>query len=438
MSVKFNTIDDFDFNNKTVLVRIDINSPVDPNSGLILDDTRMKLHSETIKELSEKGAKTIILAHQSRPGKKDFTTLKQHSKAFSNRLGLDINYIDSIFTSDAIAKIKALKSGEIMLLENVRFFSEESLNRSPKEQAKTLLIQKLSPFIDIFVNDAFAAAHRSQPSLVGFTETNPPIATAAGRIMEKELKILQSAINNVKRPCIFILGGMKADDSIEVMENVLKNKTADFVLTTGLVANIVLLGAGINIGKTNIEFIKEKGYCDMVKKSEKLLKKYKGKILFPKDVAIEINDDEEIKKGNNKGTKKVNNKEDNKVNNKENKKRKDVPIAEIPNKPIYDIGIETIKEYAQVIRNAKTIFANGPAGVFEDPKFAMGTEDILNAIANSEGFSIIGGGHIAAAAVSMGFEKDMNHISSGGGACINILAGKKLAAVEALEKSADK
>lgn len=410
MSVKFNTIDDFDFNNKKTLVRIDINSPVDPNSGLILDDTRMKLHSETIKELSEKGAKVIILAHQSRPGKNDFTTLKQHSKTLTNILSQEVKYIDSIFTSDAIDAIKNLKSGEILLLENVRFFSEELLKRPAKEQAKTLMVQKLAPFIDIFINDAFAAAHRSQPSLVGFTEINPPIPSIAGRIMEKELRILQNASANVEKPCVFILGGMKADDSIEVMENVLKNEIADYILTTGLVANIILLAADIDIGKVNISFIEEKKYCDMVKKSKRLLKQYKNRIIFPQDVAIETKDH----------------------------KRKDVKISKIPNNPIYDIGIETIKEYAKIIRSAKTIFANGPAGVFENPNFAMGTEDILNAIANAEGFSIIGGGHIAAAAVSMGFKEDMNHISSGGGACINILAGKKLAAVEALEKSANK
>ncbi|KZX15210.1 phosphoglycerate kinase [Methanobrevibacter cuticularis] len=405
MSFKFNVIDDFDFKNKTVLIRIDINSPVDPNSGVILDDTRMKLHGETIKELSEKGAKTVILAHQSRPGKKDFTTLEQHSKVLSKNLNLEIKYIDSIFAHDAINSIKSLKNHEVLLLENVRFFSEESLSRTPKEQSKSILVKKLSPFIDFFINDAFAAAHRSQPSLVGF---NGVIPSLAGRIMEKELKIIQNALENVKKPCVFILGGMKADDSIDVMENVLKNETADFILVTGLVANIILLSAGIDIGDLNVKFIKDKGHCKMVKKSKKLLKNYKNKIIYPKDVAIED----------------------------ENGERVDVAIDKIPNRPIFDIGIESIKDYAKIIRNAKTIFANGPAGVFENPKFAMGTEDILNTIANSNGFSIIGGGHIAAAAVSMGFEKDMDHISSGGGACINLLAGKKLVSVEALEKSA--
>ena len=406
MTIKFNVIDDFDVEDKTVLVRVDINSPVDPNSGLILDDTRVKLHSKTIKKLSNKGAKTVILAHQSRPGKKDFTTLKQHAEILTKILGLKVTYIDSIFSSQAIDNIKAMEKGEIILLENVRFFSEESISKSPEKQSKTLLIKKLAPLFDLYVNDAFAAAHRSQPSLVGFTEVIP---SATGLIMESELKTINAALKNVGKPCVFILGGLKADDSIDVMENVLKNGTADFVLTTGLVANIILLAHEVDIGEVNKKFIEKKGYLPIVEKSRKLLKEYKDKIIYPKDVAIE-----------------------------DDSNRKDVAIDKIPNKPIFDIGIETTKNYAKIIRNAETIFANGPAGVFENSKFAIGTEDLLNAIATSRGFSIIGGGHIAAAAVSMGFDEKMNHISSGGGACINLLAGKKLAAVDALENSAEK
>ncbi|MGL6297856.1 MAG: phosphoglycerate kinase, partial [Methanobacteriaceae archaeon] len=249
-------------------------------------------------------------------------------------------------------------------------------------------------------NDAFATAHRSQTSLVGFTQNVPSLA---GRVMEKELKILNKALDTVERPCVFVLGGMKADDSINVIENVLKNGTADFVLTTGLVANIFLQGDGVDIGKINEEFISKRGYCDMVIKAGQLLETYGSQILYPKDVAV--SDD-----GN----------------------RVDVSIEEIPNKSIFDIGSKTIKEYAKEIRKAKTIFANGPAGVFEDPKFAIGTDDLLNAIANSHAFTIIGGGHVAAATVAMGFADNMDHISTGGGASINLLAGEELPAVSAL------
>jgi len=403
MVKEFNTIDDFDVENKTVLVRIDINSPVDPGSGIILDDTRLKLHAQTIKELSNKGAKVVLLAHQSRPGKQDFTTLSQHADALSDILNLRVKYIDALFSNSAKEAIKSLKPHEILLLENARFFSEETLSRTPEEQSKSLIIRNLSPLIDYFINDAFAAAHRSQASLVGFTVDTP---SAAGRVMEKELTIIQDALDNVEHPCVFLLGGMKPEDSIEVMENVLSNGTADSILTTGIVGNIVLWASGVDIGEVNKKFIINRGYEDMLTKSKDLIDRFGNKVKCPVDVACNID-------GN----------------------RVDIDSAEIPNESIFDIGVKTIEYYAKEIRNAKTIFANGPAGVFEDPDFAIGTEDLVNAIASSEGFSLIGGGHIAAATAGLGCEDQMSHVSSGGGACISMLAGKKLAAVEALKNS---
>ncbi len=397
----FNTIDDFDVENKTVLVRVDVNSPVDPGSGLILDDTRLKLHARTIKELSNKGAKVVIIAHQSRPGKKDFTTLSQHADALSDILNLRVKYIDSLFSNSAKEAIRNLKPHEILLLENARFFSEETLSRTPLEQSKTLLVRHLSPLIDYFVNDAFAAAHRSQASLVGFTVNTP---SAAGRVMEEELTVIQNALDEVEHPCVFLLGGMKPEDSIDVMENVLSNGTADSILTTGIVGNIVMWAAGIDIGQVNRDFIASRGYEDMVEKSKELIERFGDKVKYPIDVACEIDD-----------------------------QRVDIDNDKIPNEAIFDIGVKTIAFYAKEIRDAKYIFANGPAGVFEDPKFAMGTEDLINAMASSNGFSLIGGGHIAAATAGLGLEDQMSHLSSGGGACISMLAGKKLAAVEALK-----
>ena len=400
---EFNTIDDFDVEDKTVLVRVDINAPVDPSSGIILDDTRLKLHAQTIKELSNKGAKVVLLAHQSRPGKDDFTTLSQHADALSEILNLRVKYIDSLFSNAAKEAIRDLKPHEILLLENARFFSEESLSRTPEEQSKTLLVKNLSPLIDYFVNDAFAAAHRSQASLVGFTVNTP---SAAGRVMEKELTVIQDALDNVQHPCVFLLGGMKPDDSIDVMENVLSNGTADVILTTGIVGNIVLWASGADIGQVNRDFIASKGYEDMVEKSKDLIDRFGDKVKYPIDAACEIDGE-----------------------------RVDIDIDDLPNEAIFDIGVRTIDEYAKEIRDAKYIFANGPAGVFEDPRFAMGTEDLINAMATSEGFTLIGGGHIAAATAGLGLEDQMSHLSSGGGACISMLSGKKLAAVEALKNS---
>ncbi|MBC7100265.1 MAG: phosphoglycerate kinase [Methanobacteriales archaeon] len=400
MSLNFKTIDDLELNGKTVLLRIDINSPVDPHTGRILDDTRLRLHSETIDELAGMEAKVVILAHQSRPGKKDFTTLEKHAEILSDIIGRPVKYVEDIFGCAAREEISKMKKGDIILLENVRFYSEEILKREPRIQAKTHLVRKLSPLIDYYINDAFAAAHRSQPSLVGFAVKLP---SAAGRVMERELKILYSALENVKRPCIYVLGGVKVDDSIKVMENVLGKGSADYILTTGLVANVFLKAAKIDIGKCNEKLIKKRGYSNLIKVARKLMKKFKDKILIPVDVAV-CKDD----------------------------KRLDVPIKDIPDLPIYDIGLETIKVYAEKIRNAKMIVANGPAGVFENPEFSIGTEDLLNAISSSSGFSIIGGGHLAAAVVQMGFQDGIDHISSGGGAAISLLAGEELPAVKVL------
>jgi len=405
MAPDFYTIDDLDLEGKTVLVRVDINSPVDPITGLLLDDTRIRLHAETISELAEKGAKTVLIAHQSRPGKKDFTTLQQHAGALSNLLERPVGYVDDIFGSNARETISTLKAGEILLLENVRFYSEEILQREPLEQAETHMVRLLSPLADYFINDAFAAAHRSQPSMVGFAIKMP---SAAGRVMERELKALYSAVRNVERPCVYVLGGVKVDDSVMVMENALEAGSVDYIITTGLVANIFLWGGGVNIRKHNRKFIEDREYCEYVKKAKKLYKKFKDQILVPSDLAV-CKDD----------------------------KRLEYPVSKLPNLPIYDLGTETTTEYARVIRNARTIFANGPAGVFEKEGFNQGTEDILNAISSSPGFSIIGGGHLAAAANQMGL-RGISHISSGGGASINLIAGARLPAVEVLRESAFK
>lgn len=403
MSLDFYTLDDLNVKGKTVLLRVDINSPVDPNTGMILDDTRIRLHAGTVAEISDKGAKTVLLAHQSRPGKKDFTNLKQHAEILGNILEKPIEYVDDIFGSHARGTISSMKNGDILLLENVRFYSEEVIKLEPKVQAETHMIKLLYPLADYFINDAFAAAHRSQPSMIGFTFKMP---SAAGRVMEKEIKALYNALRNVQRPCIYVLGGVKVDDSIMVIENALETGSADYVLTTGLVANIFLWGEKTNIKKLNREFIQKKGYCEYVKKAKNLIEKFKGQIMVPKDVAVSIED-----------------------------KRVEFPVNKIPNKLIYDIGTETTTEYAKIIRNSQTIFANGPAGVFEKKGFNQGTEDILNAIASSAGFSIIGGGHLAAAANLMGLT-GINHISSGGGASISMIAGKTLPAVEVLKDSA--
>ncbi len=405
------TIDDFDFNGKTVALRVDINSPIDMNNEIILDDTRIKACYDTIGELSSSGAKVVILAHQSRPGKKDFTTLKSHAEKLSEVLGKNVEYVDDMFGSNAIHSIKMMNNGDILLLENVRFYSEEVLKDwknwegiTPKKQAKTIMIKKIYHLFDYFVNDAFAASHRAQPSLVGLAYYMP---TIAGRIMEKEIKTLSKALNNPERPSVFILGGAKADDSIDVIKNVLENDFSDKILTSGIVANIFLIAKGYNIG-INKKVIEDMGYLNQIDIAKELLDKYGDKIVVPVDVALNVNG---------------------------NRVEEKLSINKEITNPIHDIGSETIKLYDEIIRNAKTIIANGPAGVFENKNFIKGTEAILNSMAKSDAFTIIGGGHLSAAAGVVGIDDKIDHISTGGGACIEFLAGKRLPVIEILEES---
>lgn len=404
MARDFFTMDDFELEDKTVIVRVDINSPIDPATGRFLDDTRIRRHSLTLKDLDI--SRTVVLAHQSRPGKKDFTTLKRHARKLSKVLKKDVRYIDDLFGSRAINAMRKLKAGNIILLENTRLFAEEIAlaGKDLKVQANSFLVKRLAENADFYINDAFAAAHRSQPSLTGFVEHLPCLA---GRVMEKELNVLSRVLEGNDRPCIAVLGGVKIDDSIDVATNMLNNGIADKILTTGLVANLFLMAKGYNLGKENKEFIAREfdNSKELLVKARKLISKFGDKIEVPSDLAVD-----------DKG------------------KRKGMPVEKV-RKTVKDIGLDTIVSYCNDIRNAGTIVANGPAGVFEDDEFALGTVEIFKAIADSNAFSVLGGGHTTALAEKFGFSSKISHISTGGGACINFLAGKGLPAVESLKRS---
>ncbi len=403
-SRNFLTIDDFDTDGKTVLVRVDLNSPMDPQ-GNILDDMRIRSHIATLKDLEN--SKVVLLAHQSRPGKKDFTTMKPHAHLMSKHLGRQVRYVDDIFGTYAKTQIASMENGDVILLENVRFYSEESLERPAEEQARTFPVKKLEPFVDIFLNDAFAVSHRSHLSVVGFTEALP---SGAGRVMEKEIVSLDRGVKGGESPTIFVLGGAKVDDSLRVSENVLAKGGADRVLLTGVIANVALAASGVDIGKANMDFIKSQGYENQIEKAKSILERFNGKVGLPKDVALN-----------------------------DNKKRVEVQVSELNSNslPINDIGLETIVDFTNEIANAKTVILNGPAGVSEIADFALGTHEIIKAAIKSD-FSIIGGGHISAEVSHLGLEHRFSHISTGGGACIDYLAGVKLPGVEALKAAAKK
>lgn len=405
---KFLTMDDFNFRNKVVIVRVDFNSPIDPASKKVLDDTRIRAHGETtIKELVQKGAKVVILAHQGRPGDPDFTPLKQHADILGRILKKPVEYVDDVFGARAQKAVKELKNGEILVLENVRTYADEQKKGTPEEHAKSEFVRNLAPLADVFVLDAFAAAHRAHISIVGFATVLPSVA---GRIMERELKALTKVLEKPEKPCVFILGGAKADDALKISQYVLKNNIADYVLTGGVVGHLFMVAKGINLGKPNADFLKTKELMGFVPGIQELMKAYPKKIEVPSDVAFEVNG-----------------------------KRKEISVKELPmDYPSCDIGEETVKKYSAIIRKAKSIVISGPMGVFENKDFAKGTRGIFKAIASSKAFSLVGGGHTVAAVGELKLADKMSYVSTAGGALIEFLMGEKLPGVAALEKAAKK
>lgn len=408
MVLPFNTIDDLDLEDKTVLMRVDINSPINPDTGEILSLKRMEEHAKSIKRLPP--CKLVLLAHQSRPGKKDYIGLKEHAKVLSELLDRDVKYVDSLFHQRAVDAIESMKVGEIVLLENTRFYAEEVvLNDSPiSTQENSHIVKTLSEIADCFINDAFSAVHRSQPTLVGFCQVKP---SGAGPLMEKELKALSKVTESPERPCVAILGGLKVDDSIKVAEHLLGNGIIDKLLTVGVVGSMFQWADGYDLGTPNVNFIKSelKDADQLVERCKKILKDNPGKIFYPNDMAV--NRDGE---------------------------RERVQLSQLPtDAPIYDISIDTIARYSIMIKEAKTIIANGPAGVYEIPEFSDGTLEIFQAINDSEGYSVMGGGETTQVIKDMKMT-GINHVSTGGGALINYLSGKEMPVLSALKRSREK
>jgi len=405
---KFLTLDDVKVEGKTVLVRVDFNSPVDPETKKILDDTRIRAHGETtLKELSEKGAKVVVLAHQGRPGDPDFIPLKQHAERLEELLGKPVKYVDDLYGEKAKRAIRELENGEILVLENTRTYPEERKSKTPEEHAESDFIKALAPLADLFVNDAFSAAHRSHASVVGFTAVLPSVA---GRIMERELKALSRVLESPEKPCVFILGGAKADDSLKISQYVLKNNIADYILTGGITGHLFLVATGVDLGKPNMKLLEKQEVLGLVPGIKELMAEHPGKIKVPVDVAVEVEG-----------------------------KREELSVKDLPtDHPIFDIGTETIKEYSRIIKEAKSIVVSGPPGAYEKKEFIKGTRGIFEAVAESKAFSLVGGGHTVAAVHELGLSNRMSYISTAGGALIEFLMGSKLPAVVALEEAAKK
>ena len=388
------TVKDINLKGKKVFVRCDFNVPMDENQK-ITDNTRIVAALPTIKYLLEQNCKIILASHLGRPKgevKPEFS-LKPVAKELSKLLGKDVIMANDVIGEDATSKAENLKEGEIMLLENVRFHREETDN--DPEFAK-----KLASMAEIFVNDAFGTAHRAHASTTGIADYIPGVA---GFLIEKELKFLGNAINNPERPFVAILGGAKVSDKIGVIDSLLDK--VDTLMIGGGMAYTFFKAQGYNVGNSLCEVEKTDLALEEMKKA-----KAKGvKLLLPIDTKIgkEFKPDTESKT---------------------------VAWTEIPDEwEGFDIGEKTIEMFKKELQNAKTVIWNGPLGLFEFDQFAIGTNEIAKTLADLDATTIIGGGDSAAAVTKAGLADKMTHISTGGGASLEFLEGKKLPGIECLQ-----
>ena len=387
------TVKDIDLKGKRVFVRCDFNVPMDENQN-ITDNTRIVAALPTIKYLLEQNCKIILASHLGRPKgefKPEFSLLPV-AKELSKLLNKEVIMAKDVIGEETIQKALNLKEGEIMLLENVRFHKEETDNNP--EFAK-----KLASMAEVFVNDAFGTAHRAHASTTGIADYLPAVS---GFLIEKELKFLGNAVNNPERPFVAILGGAKVSDKIGVIDSLLEK--VDTLMIGGGMAYTFFKAQGYEVGNSICELDK----LDLAKSAMEKAKQKGVKLLLPVDTKI----GKEFK---------------------EDTESKIVKWTEIPaDWEGFDIGPETIKMFIEELETAKTVVWNGPLGLFEFEQFAIGTNAIAKALAELDATTIIGGGDSAAAVKKAGLEDKMTHISTGGGASLEFLEGKKLPGIECL------
>jgi phosphoglycerate kinase len=393
------TLDDIDVSGKKIFLRADINSPLDPVSRRILDDSRIRAVAETLREMRD--ARVVLGTHQSRPGKYDFTSLELHARVLQMYIKSRVSFVGDVIGEEAVEAIEALVPGEVLVLDNLRFVSEENVQAPPAELVETEFVKTLAPHFDLAVNDAFAAAHRSQPSLVGLGEVMPMIA---GRLMESELRAIDQVLVDPARPSVFVLGGVKVEDRIPAMRRVLEDGIADHVLVGGLVRETFHMAE--KHPREEVEALPEAERA-LVEEAGALLEKFGDRIETPIDVALDVGGE-----------------------------RVEIRVDSVTNeRNIFDIGLNTLARFCNRIRRAGTVVAEGPMGMFERRLFNTGTKEILRAMAESNGFTLVGGGHLGGMTAMMDLNSRISHVSTGGGAMLTLLAGESMPVVESLERS---
>ena len=388
------TVRDIEVNNKRVLVRVDFNVPLDEETGVITDDSRIRAVLPTIKYLIDRKAKVILCSHLGRPKGKvvDKLRLAVVAQRLSQILGRQVGSTKDCIGSDVEAAVEKLKNGDVLLLENVRFHPEEESNDASFAQA-------LARLADIYVNDAFGAAHRSHASTVGVTKYLPSVA---GLLLEKEVEALGSILDHPARPFVALLGGAKVSDKVGMIENIMTK--VDYILIGGGMAATFFKAKSYEVGLSLVE----EEMLDLAAKLMEDAQKRGVRLLLPVDVIVAH--------GLSPGAK---------VNT--------VSIEEIPpNLRVVDIGPRTIKNFSKKLQRCQTVFWNGPMGIYEVPRFAKGTQAIAELLAGLNAITVIGGGSTAEVVTKLGLASKMTFVSTGGGASLKFLAGNELPGVAAL------
>ena len=414
--IHMKSLDEVELQGKTVLFRPDINSPIDPATKRIVNTNRLEKAAPTLQALLAGGAKVAIIAHQGDTlDYQNLISLAEHARILSDLTGFSVAYLDDVCGPTAIETVKALKEGEAVLLGNLRYLSEEitafekEVKLTPQEMQHTWLVRSLAPLFDLYVNDAFAAAHRSSPSMVAFQEVLP---TAGGKQLVAEYTALSNVASHPIHPCIFVLGGGKISDAFGMMKHVLVNNTADKILCGGITALVMLLAQNKELGQKTRIFLQDRDLTHFIDEATELITTWPDRFVTPIDLAYE-------KDG----------------------KRSEADVSEIvgsdelQTKLFPDLGSKTIELYKAEIAKAGSVFVNGPAGVYEDPRWELATKEMWSAIAHCDGYTVIGGGDTITAATKFTNLEDYSYVCTAGGAMVRFLSGKKLPLIQAMEKA---
>ena len=399
-----------DVKGKTVIFRPDINSP--QKDGKIVNDNRLNATIPTLKYLVEGGAKVAIIAHQGDTlDYQNLMSMAPHAERLTEISGIKVEYIDDVCGDSALQRVKDLKEGEVILLGNLRYLTEEvstfekDVKLTADDMLNTYLVRRLAPLGDIYVNDAFSAAHRNAPSMVAFEKLMP---SYAGPLFFKEYEALNKVMTSAAKPLVFVLGGAKISDAFGMMGKVLKDGVADKIIACGVTGVVMRLAEGRKVGAKYEKWLKDKDLLAFVEPAKELLENYGDKFILPVDFATE-----------------------------ENGKRKELSLEDLPNDEamFLDVGAKSVEIFEDALMKAGTIFVNGPAGVYENELFSYGTDKIWNAIANSPAYSVIGGGDTVTAASKFIDLKKVDYVCTAGGAMVRFLSGKRLPLIEAMLNS---